>query len=340
MWSGDHLFRRRSYCISVSADDARAFWVAEPGRGELRGESLPSPSADEVVVRSLFSGISRGTESLVFEGRVPTSERQRMRAPFQAGEFPGPVKYGYASVGQVERGPRELRDRVVFALYPHQTRYVVPAEAVHVLPDGVPAERAVLAANLETAINGLWDARPHVGDRVSVIGGGAVGCLAAWIAGRLPGCEVELVDTNPARAPVARALGVRFAAPERAMQDADVVIHASGSAAGLALALRVAGFEAAIVEMSWYGNHVVPLPLGESFHTRRLTIKSSQVGSLAPSQRGRWDTRRRMQLALSMLVDPALDALITGESPFEALPQVMAQLASAPGETLCHRIRY
>jgi len=330
----------KRYCISVSTDDARAFWVVEPGRGELRPESLPSPSADEVVVRSLFSGISRGTESLVFEGRVPTSEWQRMRAPFQAGEFPGPVKYGYASVGQVERGPRELQDRVVFALYPHQTRYVVPAKAVHVLPDGVPAERAVLAANLETAINGLWDARPHVGDRISVIGGGAVGCLSAWIAGRTPGCEVELVDTNPARAPVARTLGVRFATPEHAMEDADIVIHASGSAAGLALALRVAGFEAAVVEMSWYGNHVVPLALGESFHARRLTIKSSQVGSLAPSQRARWDARRRLQLALSMLADPALDALITGESPFEALPQVMARLASAPGETLCHRIRY
>jgi NADPH:quinone reductase-like Zn-dependent oxidoreductase len=330
----------KRYCISVSTDDARAFWVAEPGRGELRGESLPAPSADEVVVRSLFSGISRGTESLVFEGRVPFSERHRMRAPFQAGEFPGPVKYGYASVGRVERGPRGLQDRVVFALYPHQTRYVVPAAAVHVLPDGVPAERAVLAANLETAINGLWDARPHVGDRISVIGGGAVGCLTAWIAGRMPGCDVELVDTNSARAPVARSLGVRFAPPERATEGADIVVHASGAAAGLALALRIAGFEATIVEMSWYGDHVVPLPLGEGFHARRLTIKSSQVGSVAPSQRARWGARRRMQLALSLLADPALDALITGESPFEMLPQVMAQLAAAPGETLCHRIRY
>jgi NADPH:quinone reductase-like Zn-dependent oxidoreductase len=330
----------RSYCISVSTDDARAFWIAEPGRGELRGESLPEPSPDEVIVRSLFSGISRGTEALVFEGRVPVSEHQRMRAPFQAGEFPGPVKYGYASVGQVERGPRELRDCVVFALYPHQTRYVVPAKAVHVLPHGVPAQRAVLAANLETAINGLWDARPHVGDRISIIGGGTVGCLVAWIAGRMPGCEVELVDTNSARASVAGALGVGFATPERAIEGADIVIHASGSAAGLALALRVAGFEATIVEMSWYGNQIVPLPLGEEFHARRLTIRSSQVGCVAPSQRTRWDTRRRMQLALSMLTDPALDVLITGESPFESLPQVMAQLAAAPGETLCHRIRY
>jgi len=291
-------------------------------------------------VRSLFSGVSRGTEALVFAGRVPASERQRMRAPFQRGEFPAPVKYGYASVGVVERGPRELEGRRVFTLYPHQTRYVVPAAAVHVLPDGVPPERAVLAANLETAINGVWDARPHVGDRITVVGAGAVGCLAAWIAGRIAGCEVELVDTNPRRGAIAKALGVGFETPADASDGADVVIHASGSAAGLALALRVAAFEATIVEMSWHGAGEVPVPLGEAFHARRLTIASSQVGTVPPSQRARWSTRRRMALALSMLTDPALDVLITGESPFDALPQVMAQLAAEPGDALCHRIRY
>jgi len=291
-------------------------------------------------VRSLFSGVSRGTEALVFAGRVPASERQRMRAPFQRGEFPAPVKYGYASVGVVERGPRELEGRRVFTLYPHQTRYVVPAAAVHVLPDGVPPERAVLAANLETAINGVWDARPHVGDRITVVGAGAVGCLAAWIAGRIAGCEVELVDTNPRRGAIAKAMGVGFKTPADASDGADVVIHASGSAAGLALALRVAAFEATIVEMSWHGAGEVPVPLGEAFHARRLTIASSQVGTVPPSQRARWSTRRRMALALSMLTDPALDVLITGESPFDALPQVMAQLAAEPGDALCHRIRY
>jgi len=324
----------------VAAAEARAFWIAEPGRGELRAEPLADPAGDEVVVRSLFSGVSRGTEALVFAGRVPASERQRMRAPFQRGEFPAPVKYGYASVGVVERGPRELEGRRVFTLYPHQTRYVVPAAAVHVLPDGVPPERAVLAANLETAINGVWDARPHVGDRITVVGAGAVGCLAAWIAGRIAGCEVELVDTNPRRGAIAKALGVGFETPADASDGADVVIHASGSAAGLALALRVAAFEATIVEMSWHGAGEVPVPLGEAFHARRLTIASSQVGTVPPSQRARWSTRRRMALALSMLTDPALDVLITGESPFDALPQVMAQLAAEPGDALCHRIRY
>ena len=198
----------------------------------------------------------------------------------------------------------------------------------------------MLAANLETAINGVWDADVRVGDRVSVIGGGTVGSLVAWIAGRIPGCVVELVDVNPARAATAGALGVGFALPDAATAGADVVVHASGSPAGLQLALRVAGFEATIVEMSWYGDQIVPAPLGEAFHARRLTLKSSQVGAVAASQRARWDSRRRLQLALSMLAEPALDALITGESAFDDLPRVMAQLAAAPGDTIFHRIKY
>jgi hypothetical protein len=319
---------------------ARAFWVTAPGRGEIRAEPLPAPSPDEVEIRALFSGISRGTESLVFQGRVPASERERMAAPFQAGSFPAPVKYGYASVGTIERGPAALAGRPAFVLYPHQTCYVVPAAAVHVLPDGVPPARAVLAANLETAINGVWDAGIQVGDRVTIVGAGTVGSLAAYIAGGIPQCDVELVDVNPSRAAVAQAFGVRFAPPESARGDRDVVVHVSGSPSGLERALAIAGFEATIVEMSWYGDRAVDVPLGEAFHARRLTIKSSQVGSVAASQRSRWDPRRRMQLALAMLADPALDVLITGESAFDDLPAVMARLASGPGDTIFHRVRY
>ena len=321
-------------------EQARAFWVTAPGRGEIRGEELVIPSRNDVVVQALYSGISRGTEALVFGGHVPRSEWGRMRAPFQAGEFPAPVKYGYSSVGRVVRGPDDLAGRTVFVLHPHQTRFIVPATAVHVVPDEIPPARAVLAASLETALNGVWDARPHVGDRISVIGAGVVGCLAAWLVSRIPGCDVELVDINPRRAAIASALGVRFAEPASAVDDADIVIHASGAPAGLDLALRVAAVEATIVELSWFGDQTVPLSLGGAFHARRLTIASSQVGRVAPSQRPRWDSRRRMQLALTLLDDPALDGLITGESQFETLPDVMARLSRSPGDALCHRIRY
>ncbi len=327
----------RTEATTLAAD---AYWLLAPGHGEIRTQILPWPEPGDVRVRTLYSGISRGTESLVFRGEVPPSEFQAMRAPFQAGNFPGPVKYGYCNVGVVESGPADLRGRRVFCLYPHQTRYRVPAAALHLLPEGVPPGRAVLAANLETAVNGLWDAAPRVGDRIAVIGGGTLGCLAAWLAGRIPGCQVDLIDTNPRRACIAAALGVAFAAPASATPEADRVIHASGSPVGLALGLRLAGFEATVLELSWYGTREVALPLGAAFHRRRLTLRSSQVGSIATAQRPRWDFRRRMGLALSLLTDPALDGLITGEDAFDQLPEVQARLARDPGDTLMHRIRY
>lgn len=318
--------------------EGRAFWVVAPGRGEIRREPLPPAGSADIVVRATFSGVSRGTEALVFAGRVPESERERMRAPFQVGEFGSPVKYGYASVGVVDDGPPELRGRHVFVLHPHQDWYVVPASAAFLVPPEVPPHRAVLAANLETALNGVWDASPSIGDRVVVIGAGVVGCLAAWLLGRMPGTSVTLVDVNRARETTAGLLGVRFSTPGDVAGDADLVVHASGSADGLALALDVAGLESTIVELSWYGDRIVPLALGQAFHSRRLTIKSSQVGRLALAQRARWTPARRMQLALTLLADAALDGLVSGESPFDELPHVMTALAT-PG-ALCHRIRY
>lgn len=318
---------------------ARAFWTVGQNLGEIRSEALRDHRGGEVIVRALFSAVSRGTESLVFTGRVPTSEYERMRAPFQAGFFPFPVKYGYISVGEVEQGPLELIGKKVFALYPHQTRYIVPVDAVTVLPDDVPAERAVLAANLETAINGVWDSGLQIGDRVAVVGGGTVGCLVAWVAKRA-GATVQLVDRNPARRAIADALGVGFAPPADAAPDADVLLHCSGHSDGLDLALRLAAFESRVVELSWYGTTIVPLALGEAFHVKRLQLISSQVGHVAPSHRSRWTHARRLQLALSMLTDSLLDALITGESAFDDLPAEMVRLTEQPGNTLCHRIRY
>ena len=320
--------------------DARAFWTTGPLRGELRDERIPEPGLTDVVVRTLYTGVSRGTEALVFANRVPPSEYERMRAPFQAGHFPAPVKYGYANVGIVESGPNGLTGRSVFSLFPHQTRFVVPAAAVHVLPDGVPPARAVLAANLETAVNGIWDAGPRVGDRIAVVGAGTVGCLVAWLAAKIPGCTVELIDIDAAKAAVAQALGVAFRLPRDAAREADVVVHASGACAGLATALDLAAFEARVIEMSWYGDGEIAVPLGAAFHSRRLQIVSSQVGHVASAQRSRWTARRRMELVLRLLEAPALDAVVTGESPFDALPVIMRELTVAPGTALCHRISF
>ena len=319
---------------------ARQFWTEAPGRGAIVAASLPPRRDDELSIRTLYSGISRGTEALVFRGEVPSSQYQAMRAPFQEGDFPGPVKYGYSSVGRVVDGPDDCDGQVVFCLYPHQDRYTVPRTAVTRVPAGVPPGRAVLAANLETAVNVLWDARPVVGDRIVVVGGGVVGLLCAWLCRATPGAELTLVDPNPARAPIAAALDVPFRtmAPEGA--DADLVIHASGHPDGLAAALAAAGVEGVIVEASWYGDRSVPLPLGEAFHARRLTVRSSQVGRLPADRTPRWDHARRLGLAMTLLADARLDALITGEDRFEELPAVMARLSRAPGDTLCHRIRY
>src|SRR3954451_15606252 len=319
---------------------ARAFWLSAPGCGEIREVALPDPGPGDVVVRTLATGVSRGTETLVFRGEVPPSQYDAMRAPFQSGGFPAPVEYGYLNVGLVEEGPADLDGRTVFALVPHRTWYVVPAAAVVVVPDSIPAGRAVLAGAMETAVNALWDARPLVGDRITVVGAGMVGCCVAYLAGRLPGADVELVDLHPAREAVAPRLGVRFAGPDAACGERDLVVHASASAAGLRRALELAALEATVLELSWYGDSAVDVPLGEAFHARRLDLRSSQVGLVAPARRARRTTRDRLALALELLADPALDVLITGESHFEELPEVLRRLAAGELPAICHRIRY
>ncbi|MEI5665109.1 zinc-binding alcohol dehydrogenase [Bosea sp. CCNWLW174] len=294
---------------------------------------MPAQGPGECLVRTLWSGISRGTERLVFEGRVPESEYERMRAPLQQGAFPFPVKYGYCAVGTVDAGPERLLGCTVFCLHPHQDRFVVSADRVTPLPEGLSARRAVLAANMETALNAHWDAGSGPADRIVVVGGGVLGLLVAYIAARLPGAEVTLVDLDDGRAGLARALGCRFALPADCPQDADLVFHASASAAGLATAIGAAGFEARIVELSWYGEGSVAAPLGGAFHARRLQLISSQVGQVSPSRRARFDYARRMQAALVLLADERLDALITDEIAFEDAPTRLPALFAGAGLT-------
>jgi threonine dehydrogenase-like Zn-dependent dehydrogenase len=315
-----------------------AFWLRTPGEGEIRSADLPAPGPGEVLVRTLYSGVSRGTETLVFTGGVPENQYATMRAPFQEGDFPGPVKYGYLNVGVVEQGP--LEGRTVFCLYPHQTRYVVPSTAVTPIPDAVPPERAVLTGTVETALNAVWDAEPKVGDRITVVGAGMVGCSVARILTRMPGTRVQLVDTDPARAHIADRLDVDFATPENAEDDRDLVIHASATEAGLARSLDLLATDGTVVELSWYGDRRVSLPLGEFFHSRRLTIRGSQVGAVSPAKRTHRTLADRLETALGLLEDPAYDALVTGECAFEELPEVLPRLAAGELKALCLRVVY
>ncbi|MFF4742415.1 zinc-binding alcohol dehydrogenase [Streptomyces sp. NPDC001268] len=319
---------------------ARAFWLNSPAQGEIRNVRLAEPDEGDVVVRSLCSGVSRGTESLVFRGGVPESQYAAMRAPFQEGEFPGPVKYGYLSVGVVEEGPGRLLGRTVFCLHPHQSRYVVPASAVTPVPDTVPAGRAVLAGTVETAVNALWDAAPLVGDRIAVVGAGMIGGSVAALLARYPGVRVQLIDADPSRAGLAEALGVDFALPEEALGDCDLAVHASATEAGLTRSLELLAPEGTVLELSWYGDRRISLPLGEAFHSGRLVLRGSQVGRVAEARRSRRSYADRLALSLDLLADPVFDALITGECAFEELPSVMARIAAGELPGLCHRVVY
>lgn len=320
---------------------AEALWYVGPGRAEIRGEQLAPLAPGHVRVRALHGAISRGTEALVLAGRIPEGEFERMRPPFMGGSFPFPVKYGYSVVGQVEDGPADLVGRTVFALHPHQSVFHVPAEAAVPVPDGVPPARATLAANMETALNAVWDAGPGPTARVAIVGAGVVGALVAFALRRLvSGAQVTLVDVIPSRAKLARAFGASFAAPDAAPPDCDLVVHTSASAAGLATALNLAGDEATVLELSWYGAGDVPVPLGGAFHSRRLRLVSSQVGKVAPSHRKDWTHRSRLELALKLTGEPELDLLIEPAVAFHDLPARLPQILAPLSGILCQRIDY
>jgi threonine dehydrogenase-like Zn-dependent dehydrogenase len=323
-----------------TAEIAQALWYVAPGRAEIREERLAAPGPGEVRVRALYGALSRGTEALVLAGRVPESEFERMRAPFMGGSFPFPVKYGYATVGRIENGPEEQLGRIVFALHPHQHLFNIPESAIVALPETVLPQRAVLAANMETALNAVWDSAAGPADRIAIVGAGTVGALVAFLCGGLAGAEVMLVDINERRAELAQKLGVRFAKPETAKGDCDLVVHASGTAAGLRTALALAGEEATVLELSWYGDTPVAAPLGGAFHSRRLRLISSQVGQVASSHRPRWTHNRRLAAAIDLLADSRLDALLAPMVSFYDLPRRLPDILEARNGVVCQLISY
>jgi NADPH:quinone reductase-like Zn-dependent oxidoreductase len=326
--------------VKPKNNQAQALWYVAPGKAELRPAIIGDLEPNSLLVRTLYSGLSRGTERLIFEGKVPEMEWSRMKAPAQDGEFPFPVKYGYSAVGVVEDGTAGLKGKTVFVLYPHQDRFAVPAERAFIIPDNVPPRRATLAANMETALNILWDGGAQPADKIVIVGGGIVGMLVASLASRLPGADVTLVDIEASREAIAKRLGVAFALPDNAPDEADLVIHTTASADGLSLALKLAGVEGTIVEASWFGTGMVNVPLGDAFHSRRLRLISSQVGNVCASRAKRWTTRRRLEAAIRMLADERLDALLGEEVPFAELPQQLSRLLSPKAPGLGALVRY
>ncbi len=319
---------------------ATAYWTTAREHGELRSEELPQPGPGQVLVRALYSGISKGTEMVVHHGSVPPRVAEEMRAPHQEGEFPGPVKFGYLSVGVVEEGPAEWLGQRVFCLNPHQDLYVVELDALTKIPDSVPSQRAVLTGTVETAINALWEAGPRLGDRVAVVGAGLVGGMVATLLRTFPLQRLQLVDLDPNRRQLADTLGVELIHPDDALTDCDIVFHCSASQEGLERSLQLAGDEGDVIEMSWYANREVTLPLGEDFHARRLSIRASQVGVVARARRHRRTNADRLDLAVSLLADSVFDAFITGSSTFSDLPDVVQGLAQGTLDALCHVIEY
>lgn len=319
---------------------ARAYWSIGPGIGELRSEPLSQPSSGHILLRTIHSGISRGTETRIGLGDVPASEWPRMRCPMQTGDFPFPVKYGYCNVAEVIAGPDHMHGQSVFALYPHQDIYWLPADMATPLPAGLPPARAVLTANMETALNAVWDAGAAPGDRVIVIGAGTLGLLVAYLIARIPGTEVRVIDINPDRNQHIEWVGASPAQADELADDADIVINASGSQAGLATALGLLGDEGLVLEVGWLGAPAM-LPLDGAFHSKRLTIKSSQVGQLPMTRRPRWDHRRRLTKALELLAgEPALDRIISHQISFDDLPETMAKLCAGWQAPLTIRVDY
>jgi threonine dehydrogenase-like Zn-dependent dehydrogenase len=239
----------------------------------------------------------------------------------------------------VEAGPPGLVGRRVFCLHPHQSLFNLAVEALLPIPDAIPSARAVLAPQMETALNATWDAAPRPGDRIAVVGGGVIGLLVAYLCARVPGTEATVIDVNPGRRDVAQALGAAFAAPGAAPGGCDLVFHASGTSEGLALALELAGFEAEVIELSWFGDKPASLALGGAFHSQRLSLRASQVGSVSPARRARWSHGRRLAKALDLCADPRLDVLARRETPFADMPEALAGILADP-DTLCHLIRY
>jgi len=308
------------------------------------------PATGEVRIQTLFSGISHGSEMMVYRGEIPADLSLDATLPSLQGNFSFPIKYGYASTGRiidVGEGVNGLEaGDLVFAFNPHETCYTVPATVVIKLPEGLDPKHGIFAANVETALNALLDAAPRLGERAVIIGQGVVGLLITQLVRKAGASLIVTSDMYAKRRALSQKAGANLVVDPatESLDDrvyemtggagADVVIEVSGEPRALNDAIKITAQEGRVVVVSWYGTKRADLALGSDFHRKRLTLRSSQVSNLDPSLAPRWTIARRRQLAASYLSELLLEELISNVVPFEQAGEAYRLICEQPQEVI------
>lgn len=307
---------------------AESFWIRKKNNSFIKKHSISIPQNNEVLVKTIYSGISYGTEKIVYSGNVPKSQRSLMRCPYQEGEFGSNVKYGYMNVGKVMNGPSKLVNRYVYTLYPHQTQYVLPLEELTFIPKLIPIKRCLLTANMETAINAMWDTLPTCGDKILIIGAGIVGFLMAYILMTIIGIEILLIDTDKEKSKIAKIFGIKFSCSIPKSYNANIIYECSGNPSVIDILSSHVNDETVICIMSWYGNSVSNINFGNEFFSKRTKILFSQVAKVSHNRDKYWNNKKRKDLAISLLNDDKLDNLIEKDMiSFHDLPEFFSNTA-------------
>ena len=329
--------------------ESHTLYFTAPGQVAIQEETLPPPGTGQVLVQSVLSAISSGTELLVYRGQFPTGLPVDESLSVLSGAFAYPLRYGYSTVGHViELGsgvdPAWLGQRV-FAFQPHRSHFLVDVAGLMAIPPGLSFENAAFLPNMETAVNFILDGAPLVGEGVAVFGQGAVGLLTAALLARFPLAGLVTLDRYPLRRQASLEAGVTESLDPAALdvsdrlsasfpEGADLVYELSGAPAALDQAIAAARFSGRVVVGSWYGQKRAELDLGGRFHRDRLRLISSQVSTIAPELSGRWTKERRFSVAWEMLakIDPA--CWVTQCFPLEQAAQAYRLLDENPGEAI------
>ena len=303
--------------------NTQSFWIKKKNNSYIKDHSINQAGKNELLIQTKYSGISYGTERVVYTGSVPDSQRELMRCPYQEGNFGSDVKYGYMNIGKVIDGPPGFKGKYVYTLFPHQTYYILDKTEVTLIPESIPLKRCLLTANMETAINGMWDTLPSCGDKILVIGSGVVGFLMAYILKSIPGSEILLVDSDSKKNKYSKLFNINF----KNKYKANIIYECSGNAKILDGLSKHVKDEAIICILSWYGDNISKVKFGEEFLSKRIKIIFSQVSKVSHNRSQYWDNVKRRELAIKMLNDDRLDNLIEKKIiKFSKLPLFFSQM--------------